>query len=42
MVLWNLLDGGPSRSEPLFAPSSLCGVVPWVPILVSSPRVLGK
>jgi hypothetical protein len=21
---------------------SLCGVVPWVPILISSPQVLGK
>jgi hypothetical protein len=34
-VSWVIAD--PSLSLP-----SLCGVVPWVPILVSSPWVLGK
>jgi hypothetical protein len=34
MILWNLLDGGLSHSEPLIGLPSLYGVVPQVPILV--------
>jgi hypothetical protein len=29
-------------ADPSLGLLSLCMVVPWVPILVSSPRVLGK
>jgi hypothetical protein len=42
IVLWNLLDGGRVIVDPSLGLLSLCGVVPRVPILVSSPRVLGK
>jgi hypothetical protein len=35
MVLWNLLDGGLSRSKPLLRPSEYMGVVPRVPILIT-------
>jgi hypothetical protein len=42
MVLWNLLDDGSSHIRPLLAHLSPCGVIPWVPILISSPRVLYK
>jgi hypothetical protein len=34
MVLWILLDGGPSHNGPLLGLLSQCGVVPWVPILI--------
>jgi hypothetical protein len=42
MVHWKLLEGGPSDRDPSLGFLSLCGVVPWVAILVSIPRVLGK
>jgi hypothetical protein len=37
MIIWNLLDSGLSHSGPLLGLPSLCGMVPRVSILVSSP-----
>jgi hypothetical protein len=34
MVLWNLMDGGPSRSRPLLVPSESM----WAGILGTNPR----
>jgi hypothetical protein len=42
MVLWNLIDGGPSPSRPLLGPFESMQGGTRVPILVSNPRVLGK
>jgi hypothetical protein len=42
MILWNLLDGGPSHSRPLLEPSeSLCGGTPSTHPR-QQPQVLGK
>jgi hypothetical protein len=38
MIIYNLLDGGPSHSESLLGLPSLYGVVSWVPILITHVR----